>query len=156
MLSRTVLIQKVEISRISSLEQNIISSIVQEAMPCMHRTTADSVCQGKRLTSFDISDKHLLIELISSTTDASSDFLKDVIIPLDDLPTEMRLSNTVFRLRGIISFTGGSNTTDSIGHYVGVCRRSNGHWEIYNDLVDKKSSIQGNKRIPCQMLIYTI
>jgi len=64
------------------------------------------------------------------------------------------IQNTTYELRGVCSFTGG--TLSEVGHYKAYCKRSNGTWELYDDLAIKAIPAKRGTLVNVECLYYTI
>jgi len=76
------------------------------------------------------------------------------IVKLSEIPSVLTIQNTVYELRGVCSFTGGN--LSEVGHYTAYCKRSNGSWELYDDLAMKAIPIKNKTLVKCECLYYTI
>lgn len=80
----------------------------------------------------------------------------DVICSLESIPTRITIMNTLFILRGTAVFIGKrSAARTSLGHYVAIVLRNDGHWEEYDDFKHKKVPISKLKKCGVQILLYT-
>jgi len=75
---------------------------------------------------------------------------------LEDISKTIEINDTVYFSRGAIGFCG-QNRWDlrvTIGHYKAFAYRSNGQWEVYDDLRDGVSSTTKNKVKNIQNKLY--
>lgn len=73
---------------------------------------------------------------------------------LRGIPTKLNIQGKEFYLRGCVGFIGTDSTTD-IGHYVAYSLRSDGTWETFNDLKEKKDPTATKSDIKCHSILYT-
>lgn len=74
---------------------------------------------------------------------------------LNEIPRELTYKNKPFALRGVVDFTP-PHTSSGVGHYRGYARRADLSWEIYDDLRDKVSVIDGSVKVNLHIILYTI
>ncbi|KAF0735678.1 Uncharacterized protein FWK35_00026844, partial [Aphis craccivora] len=97
---------------------------------------------------------HILIE-VSSIPEVEAVY-GDVICSLESIPTRITIINTLFILRGTAVFIGKrSAARTSLGHYVAIVLRNDGHWEEYDDFKHKPVPISKLKKCGVQILLYT-
>lgn len=79
------------------------------------------------------------------------------MMTLDNVPKTLYLSKRVYHLRGTIVFNCGLRTSQRIisGHYKAFAYRSNGHWEMYDDLTGHVKPAT-KKHVNVEALLYTL
>jgi len=76
---------------------------------------------------------------------------------LCDIPQVLYNENTLYELRGVISFQKGeSDLRSAVGHYTSYAKRYDGSWELYDDLKTTPLSVEDTRSVLCEFLIYTV
>jgi ubiquitin C-terminal hydrolase len=78
-------------------------------------------------------------------------------INLCDIPKSITLNEKSYELRGVIHFRrGNNNLRNSVGHYTTYVRRSNEHWELFDDLKKKPIPVKETTNVSCEIIMYSI
>lgn len=64
------------------------------------------------------------------------------------------MNNSTFHLRGIVEFKPPHQDIDA-GHYRGLSFRTDGTWEVFDDLKDKVDILKGNTAM-AHIIVYTV
>jgi ubiquitin C-terminal hydrolase len=75
---------------------------------------------------------------------------------LTDFPLQLQMMGKQFTLRGCTSFNPPLAKSQGMGHYVAYCRRSDGTWELYDDLCTKPICVKGTTEVFSHLVIYTL
>uniref|UniRef100_T1JFD6 USP domain-containing protein n=1 Tax=Strigamia maritima TaxID=126957 RepID=T1JFD6_STRMM len=90
----------------------------------------------------------IFIELYSLSNENS---LAIPMIKLEDIPKVITINSQNYALTGIMQFIPGIK--GNLGHFVAVCLRSTGGWEVYNDLKPEVGRVSGKVSVMPSLLI---
>lgn len=71
------------------------------------------------------------------------------------MPTNFKVQNREYILRGLVGFIETTAEVNSIGHYVAYCHRHDGTLEVYNELLTKSEKRCKTTNIVCRLVMYT-
>ncbi|KAF0753972.1 Uncharacterized protein FWK35_00027409, partial [Aphis craccivora] len=121
--------------------ENLVECInerLQKTINICHNNTDNKKCENIKTITPSLSDKHIFIDVLHN--DEGLNGPTSHIVKLSEIPSVLTIQNTVYELRGVCSFTGGN--LSEVGHYTAYCKRSNGSWELYDDLAMKAIPIK--------------
>ncbi|XP_033218294.1 uncharacterized protein LOC117173763 [Belonocnema kinseyi] len=123
----------------AALTESIVLTSIDTNQECKAKKCA---CRIEKVTATLNNQLYIDLEVISIQNEQQS-FL---MCKPTDIPAYISLQNQRYRLAGIVKYQ------DS--HFVSVCRRVSGNWEVYNDILKKKSKCKLNETVAPKAAVY--
>lgn len=146
-VTRASVCLNLEDADLSKLENEVLRYLLHGDIKCPK-------CNGKKIINVHLSPNHLIIELLLPVGELMAE---DVPVRLCDIPRTITSQDQMYSLRGVIATPEQAKhqSMGNITHYYAICLRFGEHWEVYDDLKDKKYEVGQTRRIQCHLLIYT-